>query len=61
MVTAGKTLFDTKCGRCHALKEPATFTPDKWVPIIDRMAVKAKLVEDEKKQVLAYVQYYAKK
>ena len=60
-VTAGKTLFDGKCGRCHAFKQPELYTAPAWAPIMDRMALKARLSDDEKKQVLAYVQHYAKK
>lgn len=60
-VTAGKELFLAKCGKCHALKQPETFTSDRWTAIMERMAPKARLNEDEKKNVVAYVHFYAKK
>lgn len=60
-VTAGKSLFDGKCGKCHDFKQPELYTAPAWAPIMDRMAIKARLSDDEKKQVLAYVQYHARK
>jgi mono/diheme cytochrome c family protein len=59
-VVAGKETFNAKCGRCHDLKTPETYTAAKWVKIIDWMAPKAKLDESEKENVLAYVSFYAK-
>jgi cytochrome c5 len=59
-VVAGKQTFTTKCARCHGLKEPANFTAQEWVPIMDRMAIKANLDAAEKTNVLAYVSFHAK-
>jgi cytochrome c5 len=59
-VMAGKETFNAKCGRCHDLKTPETYTATKWVKIIDWMAPKAKLDASEKENVLAYVSFYAK-
>ena len=61
MVAVGKTLFDGNCGKCHAFKKPELFTATNWAAIMDRMAPKARLNDDEKMQVLAYVQHNAKK
>jgi cytochrome c5 len=61
MVTSGKTLFNDKCGKCHAYKKPELYVADKWVGIMNKMAPKARLTDDQKKDVLAYVQYHAKK
>lgn len=61
MVTTGKGLFDAKCGKCHVYKQPELFTAERWTRIMERMAPKAKLTEDEKTSVVAYVHYYAKK
>ena len=54
---AGKAVYSAKCGNCHKLKEPSRGNTTKW---IDRMAPKAKLTEDEKAQVTAYVSVNAK-
>lgn len=60
-LTAGKLTFEGKCGRCHGLKNTTDYTADRWVKLVDWMAPKARLTDDEKKNVLAYVQANAKK
>lgn len=60
VITAGKTTFATKCGRCHALKNPGDYTSVQWVPLVNVMAPKAQLTDTEKANVLAYVQNGAK-
>jgi mono/diheme cytochrome c family protein len=60
-IEAGHTIYTSKCGRCHGLKEVGNYTAERWVPILNSMAPKAKLTEDETAQVLAYVQANAKK
>lgn len=60
MTIAGHAIFDAKCGQCHGLKNPADYTTQQWVPIVHRMATKAKLDSMETANVLAYVTSYAK-
>lgn len=60
MAVSGKKIFEAKCGRCHALKNPSDYTSQEWRPIMNRMADKAKLTTDEKTQVLTYVMQEAK-
>jgi cytochrome c5 len=57
----GKLIFESKCGSCHALPRANAFTVSKWTGLVDWMAPKAKLSDDEKAQVLAYVHAHAKK
>ena len=59
-VTAGKEIYTTKCARCHGAKKVDDFTAAEWVPILDRMAPKARLDAAEKANVAAYVNFYAK-
>lgn len=59
-VSAGKTIYTTKCARCHGAKPVTNWTVQEWIPIIDRMAPKARLDETEKANVTAYVNFYAK-
>ncbi|RYY87909.1 MAG: cytochrome C [Chitinophagaceae bacterium] len=60
-IEAGHQVYNAKCGRCHALKEPSNYTAERWVPIMQSMAPKAKLNEEETANVMAYVQANAKK
>jgi hypothetical protein len=57
---AGKEIFTAKCGKCHELKNPGDYTPTKWIGLINEMAPKAQLTDEEKQHVLAYVQANAK-
>ena len=57
---AGHTTFEAKCGRCHGLKNPGDYTAKQWEPIMNKMAVKARLDSTEKANVLAYVSFHAK-
>jgi len=60
MVAAGQQVFVAKCGKCHGLKDPANYTQERWVGLVNWMAPKAKATDEEKSQVLAYVQHNAK-
>ncbi|HEU4573571.1 MAG TPA: hypothetical protein VFS36_01110 [Chitinophagaceae bacterium] len=60
LVEQGKTVFSEKCNKCHALKNPADFTAQQWNGILKSMAPKAKLTDDQTKQVMAYVLANAK-
>jgi mono/diheme cytochrome c family protein len=51
----GRTLYAGKCHGCHRLYAPARVTPEKWPALMEKMAAKSKLSEEEKRQVLAYV------
>lgn len=54
-LAAGKTIFDNKCGRCHDLPVPEHYTKEKWEPIMNSMAKKAKLSDADKDLVYNYV------
>ncbi len=60
LINKGKVVFETNCNKCHDLNKPADFTQQRWMGIIRWMAPKAKLTNEQKDQVLAYVQFYAK-
>jgi mono/diheme cytochrome c family protein len=60
-VVAGQSTYNTKCGRCHGLKIVADYTVDRWISIMQVMAMKANLSDTEKQNVLAYVETNAKK
>ena len=58
---AGMTIYQAKCGRCHDLPVPSSYSLKKWDHIMDEMAPKAKLNDEQKANVLMYVQANAKK
>lgn len=51
----GKTIFENSCNRCHKLYEPTQFTAVEWVGIMNAMAPKAKLTEQQHQWVYDYV------
>ena len=61
LAVQGKGIFDTKCQRCHQGKQAANYTTVQWESILEKMAPRAKLTEEETKQVHAYVMAHAKK
>lgn len=60
-LTAGKTLYETKCTHCHPAKEVSTYTAERWPNILRSMIPRSKLTEVETRQVTAYVMANAKK
>lgn len=60
-LAAGKTVYETKCTRCHAAKPLEAFTQERWVGILKSMVPKARLDSTQTMQVTAYVNAHAKK
>ena len=60
-ISQGKTLFETKCGRCHGLKNVSGYTEKRWAGILREMAPKARLTGTETQQVASYVKANAKR
>lgn len=58
---AGQATFNAKCGRCHGLKVVSNYTWERWISIMQVMAMKANLDATEKENVLAYVKANSKK
>ncbi|MFB6455494.1 c-type cytochrome [Chitinophaga sp. Hz27] len=56
----GKTVFRQNCNKCHGYRLPETRTATQWPGIIDKMARKAKLTDDQKAAVLEFVKTNAK-
>jgi len=57
----GKTVFVTKCGGCHALKNPGDYTMDQMNTILKTEIPKAKLSSKEADEVTAYLLANTKK
>ena len=60
-LSAGQTVYTSRCGRCHYLKTAQDYTSLQWENILKSMIPKAKLNNEEAKQVTAYVMEHAKK
>jgi cytochrome c5 len=54
----GKEIYSNKCERCHKLPKPEKHQPEEWTKILKKMAVKAKLTDDQKTLVFKYVSNY---
>ncbi|MFY1047962.1 cytochrome C [Chryseobacterium sp. GP-SGM7] len=54
-IAQGKTIYESSCNRCHKLYEPTQFTSVQWVGIMNAMAPKAKLTEEQHQWVYDYV------
>ena len=59
--SAGQTIYTNRCGRCHGLKKIENYTSQQWDNILKTMIPKARLNEEEAKQVTAYVMEHSKK
>ncbi|HOZ97199.1 MAG TPA: hypothetical protein PLS07_04470 [Niabella sp.] len=62
-VTAGHTLFTTKCTKCHKAKDKyvSEHSYSEAIRVLNSMVKKAKLNQDEISQLAAYVNSAAKK
>jgi mono/diheme cytochrome c family protein len=61
MEQKGQATYNAKCGRCHGLKVTTDYTADRWLTVMQVMAIKANLNDEEKQNVVAYVRANAKK
>ena len=54
-IAQGKTIFENSCNKCHKLYDPTQFTSVQWVGIMNAMAPKAKLTDEQHQWVYDYV------
>ena len=60
-IAAGKIIYEGKCARCHDLKDPQNFYTDSWTGILKTMIPRARLDDEQSKQVTSYVMANARK
>ena len=60
ILAQGQALYESSCGKCHDLKDPSKYTVAEWRPIMERMAPKARLNNEQKTDILTYVISQAK-
>ena len=51
----GKLLYETNCAKCHKLFEPTAFTAESWTPIVMRMQKKARISDEDREKIYAYL------
>lgn len=61
MISEGKTLYETKCRKCHTLYKPGDYKLSQWKKNLKDMKYKAELNNDEYKKILAYLEENCKK
>lgn len=54
-IAQGKMIFENSCKKCHKLYSPDDFTSVEWVGIMNAMAPKAKLSEQQHQWVYDYI------
>lgn len=52
----GRLIYTSKCGSCHGLIKPKSYSRKKWPATFQKMSHKAKLSEDEKEITWQYVE-----
>ena len=51
----GKTIFENSCNKCHDLPEPDDHSATDWVGLVNSMAPKAKLTDQQHEMVYDYI------
>ena len=51
-LTEGQKVYVQDCTKCHALKDPANYTPQQWEPILVKMFANAKLTDEHEKGLI---------
>ena len=51
----GKIAYEENCAKCHGLKNPTSFTEEKWRKVVPPMAKKAKVDAKTEELILKYV------
>jgi len=51
----GRAIYVSKCNSCHTLRLPEKYSKTEWAVHLDKMAPRAKITDEEKRLILAYV------
>lgn len=51
----GRNLYINKCGSCHNLHLPEQYTKKQWLKEMPEMQKKAKITEEESKQITSFL------
>lgn len=51
----GKSLYGMNCAKCHELFDANKFTAEEWTPIVLRMQKKARISDEQREKIYAYL------
>jgi mono/diheme cytochrome c family protein len=51
----GKSLYGMNCAKCHNLYDAKDFTAEEWTPIVLRMQKKARISDEQREKIYAYL------
>lgn len=51
----GKSLYGMNCAKCHELYDTKSFTAEEWKPIVLRMQPKARISDEQREKIYAYL------
>ena len=54
MIAQGESIFQNKCGNCHALPKVKDYSAENWKPIMIRMQKEAEISDKEREYVYNY-------
>jgi hypothetical protein len=57
----GRELYVDNCAKCHGLHKPQEFDEAGWNQVMDKMQPKAKINNDQRALIMAYLTHYPKK
>ncbi|WP_235922453.1 c-type cytochrome [Flavobacterium difficile] len=55
VLAEGKNLYGTNCAKCHKLYDAKSFTAEEWTPIVMRMQKKARISDEQREKIYAYL------
>ena len=55
VVDEGQFIYENNCAKCHDLYNPKDFNPEQWKPILLKMQKEAKISDEEREKIYAYL------
>lgn len=55
VIAEGKSLYGMNCAKCHELFDANKFTAEEWKPIVLRMQKQAKISDEQREKIYAYL------
>ncbi len=54
-LSAGRSIYLSRCGSCHQTHQPSRFAPDAWPKLVGEMRARAKLTPEDQSRILEYL------